>query len=66
MTIELPDDLEFRLKPFAHQLPQIVELGLREWKASTQMGYDGAAEVLEYLAQLPTPEEVLNLQPSET
>ena len=28
-------------------------------------GYDGAAAVLELLAALPTPEEIINLRPSE-
>jgi hypothetical protein len=31
---------------------------------SGQSGFDGAADVLELLAALPTPEEILNLRPS--
>jgi hypothetical protein len=37
---------------------------LRELNASGQSGFDGAAGVLELLATLPTPEEILNLRPS--
>ena len=44
--------------------PQILELGLRELNAAGQSGSDGAADVLELLAALPTPEEILNLRPS--
>lgn len=29
------------------------------------MGFTGAAEVLEFLATLPTPEEIIALRPSE-
>lgn len=43
----------------------ILELGLREWNAETQGGFEGAAETLEFLAGLPTPEEILALRPSE-
>jgi hypothetical protein len=32
--------------------------------ADCQRGFKGAAEVLELLAGLPTPEEILNLRPS--
>lgn len=63
MTVELPEDLAVRLRPLKDQLPQILELGLRE--LSAQPGFKGLSEVLETLAQLPTPEKVLNLRPSD-
>jgi hypothetical protein len=65
VTLELPDDLAQRLKPVADQLPEILELGLRELSAAGQPGFQGAAELLEFLAGLPTPEEILALRPSE-
>lgn len=65
-TAEIPDELGERLKSLQAQLPQILELGLRELTASTQLGFSGVAEVLEFLAQLPTPEEILALRPSTT
>lgn len=66
ITLELPDDLAQRLRPVTAYLPAILEMGLRELNASTQPGFQGAAEVLEFLAGLPTPEEILALNPSET
>jgi len=65
ITLELPDELARRLEPVADQLPQILELGLRELNAGGQPGFQGAAELLEFLAGLPTPEETLALRPSE-
>jgi hypothetical protein len=32
--------------------------------AGGQSGFDGAADVLEFLAAMPTPEETVNLRPS--
>src|SRR5438876_11166075 len=65
VTLELSDDLARRLQPVADQLPEILELGLRELNAASQSGFQGAAELLEFLAGLPTPEETLALRPSE-
>jgi len=66
ITLEVPDELAQRLSPFKERLPRILELGLRELNATTQTGFVGAAEVLEFLAGLPTPQEILALRPSET
>jgi hypothetical protein len=62
--LRLPDDLASQVRLNEHQLPRILELGLRELNASSQSGFDGAAEVLELLAALPGPEEIMNLRPS--
>jgi len=43
----------------------LLELGLRELYAEGQSRFDGAAEVLEFLASLPDPAEILKLRPSE-
>ena len=66
IKVEIPDALAIRLNPLQEQLPQILELGLREWNAATQSGFSGLAEVLEFLATLPSAEEILALKPSET
>ena len=50
----------------ADQLPKILELGLREFNATARPGFEGVAAVVELLAGLPAPEEVLGLRPSET
>ncbi|NET55865.1 MAG: restriction endonuclease subunit S [Symploca sp. SIO2E6] len=65
IRVEVPDELALRLSPLQDQLPQILELGLREWNADAQAGFSGLAEVLEFLANLPSPEEILALKPSE-
>ena len=65
ISVEVPDELAHRLSALQEQLPQILEMGLREWNADTQAGFSGLAEVLEFLANLPSPEEILALEPSE-
>src|SRR5271156_4573761 len=64
ITLSLPDDLALQVRARQQQLPKILELGLRELNASGQSGFDGAADVLELLAALPAPDEILNLRPS--
>jgi hypothetical protein len=65
ISVEVSDELALRLTPLQDQLPQILELGLREWNGDAQSGFSGLADVLEFLANLPTPEETLALKPSE-
>ena len=62
ITLTLPDDLAARLRPVTEHLPQVLEMGLVVWKGGP--GFTGLADVLEMLARLPTPEEVLALRPS--
>ena len=50
ITLSLPDDLASQI--------------CGELNAGGQSGFDGAADVLELLAALPTPEEILKLRPS--
>jgi hypothetical protein len=64
ITLSLPDHLASEIRAREQQLPKILELGLRELNAGGQSGFDGAADVLELLAALPAPEEILNLRPS--
>ena len=65
ITLKLPDGLAERLRKHEDRLPEILEIGLRELNAEGQSRFDGAAEVLEFLASLPDPEEILELRPSE-
>jgi len=65
VTLDIPEELATRLSLLEDKLPQILELGLRELNAISQKGFAGMAEVLEFLAQLPTPEEIIALRPSE-
>lgn len=64
ITLNLPDDLASQVRGREQYLPRIFELGLRELNASGQLCFAGTADVLELLAGLPTPEEILNLRPS--
>jgi hypothetical protein len=63
LSLTIPDELATRLRAVEDRLPEILELGLREW-LSTQPGYAGLNGLLETLARLPTPEEVLALRPT--
>jgi len=64
ITLSLPEDLASQIQAQQRQLPRILELGLRELNAGGQSGFDGAPDVLELLAALPSPEEILKLRPS--
>lgn len=65
ITLKLSDELAARLRGHEDRLPEILERGLRELNAEAQSGFEGAAEVLEIWAGLPTPEEILKLRPSK-
>jgi hypothetical protein len=65
ITVEVSDELAQRLRTLEDRLPRILELGLRELTASAQPGFSGASEILEYLASLPAPEEIMTLHPSK-
>jgi hypothetical protein len=65
ITLDLPDELATRLSDEGDRLAEILELGLRAWTAGTEGEFEGAAEVLEFLARLPAPAEILNLRPSD-
>ena len=62
ITLQIPDDLAERLRGREPQLAQILELGLRELFA--EQGFAGAAALLELLATLPNPKDILDLRPS--
>lgn len=65
ITFDLSEELISRLNQIEDKLPQVIELGLRELNANPQNGFNGVAEVLEFLATLPTPEEIVALRPSQ-
>jgi len=64
-TLTIPDHLARRLEPYESQLVEIVEIGLREVCSRGQPGYSSVNEILEMLAELPAPRDVLALRPSE-
>jgi hypothetical protein len=68
ITVQVPDELAERLRGREDQLAQILELGLRELNSTLApkgAGFAGAADVLELLANLPEPKDILTLRPSE-
>lgn len=64
ITLDLPDDLAPQLDAVQNKLPEILKLGLRELNASSEKGFVGVADILEFLAELPTPGEILTLRPT--
>ena len=65
LTLNLPDPLATQLQSVSEDdLPRIIEIGIRERDTSQLEGFRGLSEVLETLASLPSPEEVLALRPS--
>lgn len=63
LTLTIPEELADRIQQVRDRLPRILELGLRDLQ-TTAPAFAGLADVLETLARLPTPEEVLALKPS--
>jgi hypothetical protein len=66
ITLDIPEELFTKLGTVDQNLPQVLELGLNELLSRPQAGFTGFAEVLSFLANLPTPEEILALRPSPT
>jgi hypothetical protein len=64
ITVTITDELAKKLQPYEAQFPEILELGIREWCARGELGYNGVGDVLQKLAALPSPEEVLALRPT--
>ncbi len=65
MTVDVSSELATRLRPFGNKLPQLLELGLYEYNMPKTAGFYGVNEVLEFLAKLPSPEEILALRPTK-
>ena len=65
LTLQAPDDLAAALRPREGRLPHILSLGLRELDAQGAAGFAGLADVLELLAGLPTPDQIMALRPSQ-
>ncbi len=63
ITLTVTDEWATRLQPIQSDLPAILELGIREWNARGEAGFAGLADILETLASLPAPEEVLAMRP---
>jgi len=64
MNLDISNELAARLHAEQARLPQIFALGLREIDAEGAAGFKGLADVLEFLAELPAPEQILALRPA--
>jgi len=65
ITVDIPNDLNRRLNPFKQQLPQLLELGLREFNTPPYTGFHSVNDILEFLAKLPSAEDIMALSPAK-
>lgn len=62
MTMQLPDELVERLRPIGPWLATVIELGLVGFET---LATKPAAEVIAFLSQNPSPQEVLDYHVSD-
>ncbi len=67
VTLTVPDDLASELQSLDEdEMSRLLQLGLRRQNGASPEEFEGLTDVLETLAELPSPEEVLALRPCET
>jgi hypothetical protein len=65
ITLDIPDDLAQRLQQFQAQLPQVLELGLKEFQSQQHTSdFLDEQEIITLLASQPNPEQILAIRPS--
>jgi hypothetical protein len=65
VSVELPSDFAVELAGVGpSDLSEILTLGLSEWRTRCGPEFAGLSGLLERLATLPNPEEVLSLRPT--
>ncbi|MFN5513400.1 MAG: hypothetical protein ACK5CA_01250 [Cyanobacteriota bacterium] len=65
ITLDIPDHLAQQLQPFQSQLPQVLELGLKELQCQQKApNFLDEQDIMSLLASQPTPEQILALRPS--
>ena len=64
VTLELPDDWAECLPTKDSELAEIITAGLRRRKAEANQEIHHLADLVDTLAELPSPEKVLALRPS--
>lgn len=65
LTVNVPNDLAPQFAQAGEEnFAQILALGLREWRARGGDEFPGLNSIIERLAQLPEPRDVLALSPS--
>ena len=63
-TFTLPDEIARKVRPVEAELVRIIEYGMSELNSRNETEFGGIASLLEKLADLPGPEEVMALRPS--
>jgi hypothetical protein len=63
ITLTIPEELAKELGQ-QEDFSLALELGLRELQTKKALGFSSATEVIEILASLPTPQQVLELRPT--
>ncbi len=64
VTIEVPDDLRERIKPYEAFLPEIIQIGLITCEPREGSAYRSVDDALQILPTLQTSAEILALRPS--
>ncbi len=64
LTIDLPYDVVRSLEFQGDDLPSIINEGIRAVRSRSSPGYRGLWDVLDLLATLPNPTDVLELRPT--
>jgi hypothetical protein len=64
ITIQVPDEMADRLQRYRERLPEVLERGLRDVMAEDVRPFGDENVVLEVLANQPSPQQILGLQPS--
>ena len=64
VTLDLPDEYSAHLPATDAEVAEVLAAGLRCWRGRRTSEIQELEEVLETLAGLPSPEEVLALHPS--
>ena len=69
ITLDVTHDLGMRLHPFKQELPRLLELGLKELglnqiSQTNSLQFQHLNDVLEFLAKLPSAEEIIALRPA--
>ena len=61
--VNLEDDLIAKLRPYENRIGRILELGLVNLSMEEATQFEGAVCILEFLAGLPSPDEVVAFTP---
>lgn len=64
LHIEVSETLGQQLQTMQDRLPEILERGMRDLLAEQTSSFHDAAEIIAVLASQPTPEQILDIQPS--